>query len=150
MALRRQQLPGFKLSHEQVSRITDAVLEEVRAWQDRPLDPVGAENCVTLCDLGILTDQAAEPVPPQHLDIRAWNRWLRAPGGRVLLQGPMRPVSVVVIDVLLENEPQVPLAGDQHPVQALAAGTGNPAFRDRVGPHRQRHLVQMTGIDVCR
>ncbi len=28
--------------HETVSRITDAVLEEVRAWQSRPLDPVYA------------------------------------------------------------------------------------------------------------
>jgi hypothetical protein len=110
--------------------------------------PAGAENCVTLCDLGILTDQAAEPVPPQHPDIRPWNRWLRAPGGRVLLQGPMRPVGVVVIDVLLEDEPQVPLAGDQHPVQAFAAGTAHPAFRDRVAPHHQLHRIRSIGTDV--
>jgi putative transposase len=37
-----EQVYGTRLSHEQVSRITDAVLEEVRAWQDRPLDPVYA------------------------------------------------------------------------------------------------------------
>ena len=37
-----EQVYGTKLSHEQVSRITDQVLEEVRAWQDRPLDPVYA------------------------------------------------------------------------------------------------------------
>ncbi len=30
------------VSHETVSRITDQVLEEVRAWQSRPLDPVYA------------------------------------------------------------------------------------------------------------
>jgi hypothetical protein len=30
------------------------------AWPDL----VGADNPVTLCDLGILVDQAAEPVPP--------------------------------------------------------------------------------------
>ena len=35
-----EQVYGTKLSHEQVSRITDAVMDEVRAWQDRPLDPV--------------------------------------------------------------------------------------------------------------
>ena len=35
-----EQVYGTKLSHEQVSRITDQVLDEVRAWQDRPLDPV--------------------------------------------------------------------------------------------------------------
>jgi putative transposase len=31
---------GTKISHETVSRITDAVVEEVRAWQSRPLDAV--------------------------------------------------------------------------------------------------------------
>jgi putative transposase len=36
------QVYGTKLSHEQVSRITDQVMDEVRAWQDRPLDPVWA------------------------------------------------------------------------------------------------------------
>jgi hypothetical protein len=28
-----------------------------------PVHPVGAENRVTLCDLGVFADQAAEPVP---------------------------------------------------------------------------------------
>lgn len=31
---------GTELSHDTISRITDEVLEEVRAWQTRPLDPV--------------------------------------------------------------------------------------------------------------
>jgi putative transposase len=34
------QVYGTDLSAESVSRITDAVLDEVRAWQDRPLDAV--------------------------------------------------------------------------------------------------------------
>jgi putative transposase len=37
-----EQVYGTQLSHETISRITDAVLEEVRAWQSRPLDPVYA------------------------------------------------------------------------------------------------------------
>jgi putative transposase len=37
-----EQVYGTQLSHETVSRITDGVLEEVRAWQSRPLDPVYA------------------------------------------------------------------------------------------------------------
>ena len=37
-----EQVYGTQLSHETVSRITDGVLEEVRAWQARPLDPVYA------------------------------------------------------------------------------------------------------------
>jgi putative transposase len=37
-----EQVYGTQLSAETVSRITDGVLEEVRAWQSRPLDPVWA------------------------------------------------------------------------------------------------------------
>ena len=37
-----EQVYGTQLSHETVSRITDAVLEEARAWQSRPLNPVYA------------------------------------------------------------------------------------------------------------
>jgi putative transposase len=36
------QVYGTELSHETISRITDAVMEEVKAWQSRPLDPVYA------------------------------------------------------------------------------------------------------------
>ncbi len=37
-----EQVYGTALSHETISRITDGVLEEVRSWQARPLDPVYA------------------------------------------------------------------------------------------------------------
>jgi putative transposase len=37
-----EQVYGTQLSAETVSRITDQVLEEVRAWQNRPLEPVYA------------------------------------------------------------------------------------------------------------
>jgi len=43
-------------------------------------------------------------------------------------------MDVAVIDVLAKDRPHVPFAGDQHPVQALAAGAGNPSFSDRVRP----------------
>jgi hypothetical protein len=39
-------------------------------WNRVP-SPVGAGNCVTLCGLGILVDQATEPVPTQNPDVRA-------------------------------------------------------------------------------
>jgi len=35
-------------------------------------NPLGAENHVTSCDLGILVDQATEPVAPQHMDTRTF------------------------------------------------------------------------------
>jgi putative transposase len=31
---------GTELSHDTVSKITDAVLEEVKAWQHRPLEQI--------------------------------------------------------------------------------------------------------------
>jgi putative transposase len=37
-----RQVYGTELSHETISRITDGVLEEVKAWQHRPLDPTYA------------------------------------------------------------------------------------------------------------
>jgi len=43
---------GTDLSAESVSRITGAVLEEVRAWQDRPLDPAGLGGGVPGRDRG--------------------------------------------------------------------------------------------------
>src|SRR5215470_17881783 len=100
------------------------------------LRPVGAEYRVTLCDLGIFADQAAEPVPPQDPDIRVHNGWMLAPGGRALAERPVRAMNVIVLDVLTQDQPQVPLAGDQHPVQALTPGAGNPPFRDRVRTRR--------------
>jgi putative transposase len=36
------QIYGTQLSHEQISRITDQVMEEVKTWQMRPLDPTYA------------------------------------------------------------------------------------------------------------
>jgi hypothetical protein len=99
-------------------------------------NPVGAENRVTLCDPGIFMDQAAEPVPAQNPDVCARSGWMRTPGRRALLQRPVRPVGVVMVGVLIKDQPQVPFAGDQHPVQALAACAGDPSFGDRVRPGR--------------
>jgi hypothetical protein len=107
--------------------------------------PVGAEYPVALCDLGIFVDQAAEPVPPQDPDILAHSGLRLTPSGRALAQRPVRAMNIIVLDVLTQDQPQVPLAGDQHPVQALTAGAGNPAFGDRVAPHRQLHPVRMIG-----
>jgi hypothetical protein len=34
------ELYGAEVSSDLISRVTDAVLDEVRQWQNRPLDPV--------------------------------------------------------------------------------------------------------------
>jgi hypothetical protein len=57
-------------------------------------------------------DQPAEPVPAQNLEVRAMSGLMRMPGRRILSQRPVRPVTVVVIGVLAEDQPQAPLAGD--------------------------------------
>jgi hypothetical protein len=51
-----------------------------------------------------------------------------------------------MIGVLIKDQPQVAFAGDQHPVQVLAAGAGDPPLRDRVAPHRQLHPIRSIGI----
>jgi hypothetical protein len=99
-------------------------------------DPVGEEYCVTLCDLGVFMDQAAEAVSAQDAQTGHVARWVCAPAGRVLLQRPVRPMDVVVAGVLAQDKPQVPFPGDQHPVQAFTADTGDPALRDRVRTRR--------------
>ncbi len=67
------------------------------------LNTVGAENPVTLRDLGIFTDHAAEPVPAQDPDASARIGRMRASGGRPLSQRPVRTVGVVVVGVLAQD-----------------------------------------------
>jgi putative transposase len=58
-----QQVYGTRLSHETVSRITDAVLEEVRAWQARPLDPVYAAVFLDAIVVKVRDNQAVQNKP---------------------------------------------------------------------------------------
>jgi hypothetical protein len=45
-----------------------------------------------------------------------------------------------MIGVVAEDEPQMPFAGDQHLVQALAADAADPALGDRIRA-RRRHMA---------
>jgi putative transposase len=59
-----QELYGVEVSPDLVSRATDAVLEEVKAWQNRPLDPVWPivyldALVVKVRDQGIVLNKAA-------------------------------------------------------------------------------------------
>ena len=98
---------------------------------------VGAGNRVTSCDLDIFADQSAEPIPPRDAHTGHFYGWVDAPGGRVLLQRPVRSAGVAVPGVLVQDQLQVPFAGDQRPVQALAAAAGNPSFSDSPPTRRQ-------------
>ena len=94
--------------------------------------PVGAEILSPSCDLGVFVDQAAEPVPPQNPDLSPGAWYAPRSGGRILMDSPVRPAGVAMAGILAQDQPQVPFAGDQHPVQALAPAAGDPALRDRV------------------
>ena len=85
-------------------------------------------------DLGVFVDETAETVPSQDAGICARSGRILALGGRALVERPVGAMDVVVIDVLAQDQLQVSLAGDQHPVQALAPGAGYPSLRDRVRP----------------
>jgi hypothetical protein len=65
-------------------------------------------------------DQAAEPVPPQDPDIRAQGGRMLAPGGRALLERPVRAVDVIVIDVACAENLIRP-GGSSYSVSAEAA-----------------------------
>jgi hypothetical protein len=94
---------------------------------------VGAENAVTSCDLHILVYQAAESISSQRPDCSS-GRWGSGACGRLLMQRPVRAMSVVVLDVLLQHDRQVAWSGDQQVVEALAAQCAGEALGDRVRP----------------
>ena len=59
-----EQVYGTQLSAETVSRITDQVLEEVRAWQSRPLDPVYAVVFLDAIMVKVRDNQVVQNSPP--------------------------------------------------------------------------------------
>jgi putative transposase len=68
-----QRTLGVEVSHETISKITDAVLEEVKAWQHRPLDPVYPlvyvdAIVVKVRDANVVTNKAAHLVLGVDMD----------------------------------------------------------------------------------
>src|SRR5262245_52066051 len=86
----------------------------------------------------VLVDQPVHPCAADHWT--ADNRGVRrGRPRRPQLQAAMGPESVVVLHVMGQDRLQVPSIYDQQPVQALAAGAGDPALAPSVrvwGPHR--------------
>jgi hypothetical protein len=60
----------------------------------------------------------------------------------------VRPVIIVVADVLGEHCCQVALADDEHSVQALPADGADPPLGDRVGPSCRMHPIALMGVDL--
>jgi len=88
---------------------------------------VGAEISDTSCDVHVLVDEAAEAIASQRPDGRA-GAWGIGSGGRLLLEEPVRPVGVVVLDELTEYHGEVTRSGDQEVIEAFAAqGADDPS-----------------------
>ena len=92
--------------------MVDHRLEEMGSTAMPSASPVGAENAVTSCGLHILVYQAAESISSQRPDCSSGRRGSGA-CGRLLMQRPVRAMSVVVLDVLLQHDRQVAWSGDQ-------------------------------------
>jgi hypothetical protein len=92
----------------------------------------------------VLADQSADGVaaldPGSEVDDLA-----ELTQRRPLLKCLMRPVSVIVPDVFIQDPPQVLLAGDQQVAQALAAQRSDESLGERVGRRCRLHPVQMIG-----
>jgi hypothetical protein len=69
--------------------------------------------------------------------------------GRVQLAAVVGSPPVVVPGILGHDQPQMPLAEDQHPVGDLGPGGKHEPFRIGVGTHSQQHPVRMISTDVC-
>jgi len=98
--------------------------------------PVGADKAVTSCDLRILVEEAAKPVASLNADVVVCGRDVGSAVGWFLVQGTVRPVAVVVIDVFAEGAVEMSPAGDEDAVGALAPRAGDPPLADRVRPRR--------------
>jgi len=98
----------------------------VRSASGKP-HRAGAENPVSYATWAYSRIRPPSRSRRSTPDIRAYCGRMRASSGRFVLQRPVRPMKVAMVYVLAEDQQQVPLAGDQHPVQAFAAGTGDPA-----------------------
>src|ERR1039457_1202223 len=117
------------------------------SWPSTGNKGVGARNSVTSCDLGVFVEQASEPVASDDLDVRV-DGVRERPERTGVVQCPVRPVPVEMGLILGQDLAQVRGVDDKHPVEDLAAHAADPPFGDRVGPHRQRHPIQMTGTDA--
>jgi hypothetical protein len=92
---------------------------------------VGAENSVTSCDLQILVYETTEAISSQWPNGRSGG-WGSASGGRLLIERSVRTVSVVVLEVFLQQHGEVVPSGDQKVIEAFAAQGADPAFRNGV------------------
>jgi len=123
------------------------VYHELRACRCRILHPSW------LRDQSVLVDHAAEDLAPPQTR-RVWFDCRIRPSSQaqrgLLLQATVRPMPVVVEDVLGQDLLEMAATEDEKPVQALAACGANKALRDRIrsrGSHRSLHYPDAVGAE---
>lgn len=81
------------------------------------------ETVSPLCDLRVFVDEAAESITSTEASVVGGGEWfgLAESVRHPLSEGSVRPVSVVVLRVLADDETQVALSGDQDAVGCLAS-----------------------------
>jgi hypothetical protein len=91
-------------------------------------------------------DEAAGAVAA--LDVAdGWHRRWLSRLGWLELEGAVRPVDVVVVDVDAQDAVEVAAVDDQQPVQALGADGPDEALGGRVGARRRLRSMRPVGSE---
>lgn len=88
-------------------------------------------------DHPVLVDESPEAIGSSEVGEVGVAKKERGPTGRgrrALAEGPMRPVRVVMLDVLGEDGLEMPPAEDEHAIKALASESADDALADGVRP----------------
>ncbi len=102
------------------------------------------------CCSGVFVDQSAEFVASLELvgrvgsgeaDARPCYWWCQP-------ESAMWPMGVVVVDVDAQDTLELPAAGDQEPVEAVAADGADPAFRECVRLRLRLRLMALVGSEL--
>jgi hypothetical protein len=133
---------------EQVSRVAMSFGEVEALVGSLPASGVGvgADYCVTSCDLGVFVDEAAESITSQDTNAARWRRII-SPIRRTLFEASVGAVGVVMIAVVGQDMLEVTGSGDEDPVGAFAADAADPAFGDRVRLRRPNRSGDDLGAD---
>ncbi|WP_243983320.1 hypothetical protein [Streptomyces sp. NEAU-YJ-81] len=102
--LSRQEAADLTPRHSRCWRFGRATVRPaISPWSFR--SPVGAGNGVTLCDLRVCVDEAAESIASMDASVVGGDEWfgLGEPVRRPLSKGSMRPVFVAVLRILADE-----------------------------------------------
>jgi hypothetical protein len=87
-------------------------------------------------------DQPTEPISSHDPRRRRHGNWHAGSEWRFLLQGAVRAVAVVMVDILGQHRPQLPASEDQQPVQQLPPDGADLPLGVGVGPRRPHRRAQ--------